>query len=189
MTKRVFIVHGWGGNPDEAWMPWLDRELTARGFQVHRLAMPHPDEPTIDDWVGTLVDAVGIPDADTHFVGHSIGCQTIMRYCAGLSESMRVGRVVCVAGFFTLSGTEEDPEDEVIRQAWLSAPLDTAHVHAVTERILGIFSDDDPVVPLENVEFFKDRLGAETVVDHGKGHYSEDSGVKELPVALDFLLR
>jgi len=29
--KRVFIIHGWGGNPEEGWLPWLKKELEAKG--------------------------------------------------------------------------------------------------------------------------------------------------------------
>ena len=183
--KRVFVVHGWGGNPDEAWMPWLDRELTSRGFEVHRLAMPHPDEPAIEDWVSTLADAVGAPDADTHFVGHSIGVLTILHYLAGQSE--KVGKVVSVAGWFTLTNLE--PGEEHRARLWMDEPLDTEHVKEVASEILAIFSDDDEVVPLENVDFFRDRLGATTVVEHNKGHFSQDSGVTELPAALKFLTK
>lgn len=32
MKKRVFIVHGWDGKPSGAWLPWLKKELEAKGF-------------------------------------------------------------------------------------------------------------------------------------------------------------
>ncbi|HTP57049.1 MAG TPA: alpha/beta fold hydrolase [Candidatus Paceibacterota bacterium] len=185
--KRVFIVHGWGGNPDEAWMPWLDRELTAAGFAVTRLVMPHPDEPTIDDWVGALAAAVGTPDTDTHFVGHSIGCQTVMRYIASLPEGTNVGRSVLVAPWFGLMNLEED--ERPVAKPWIETPIDTDQVRRRASAIRAIFSDDDPVVPVDNVGLYRERLGAQTVVLHGKGHFSEDSGVKELPEASDFLVQ
>lgn len=184
--KRVFIVHGWSGGPDDAWMPWLDQKLTERGFKVVRLSMPHPDEPTIDDWVQTLADAVGAPDADTFFVGHSIGVQTILRYLARLPEGARVGSVACVAGFFTLS---ELPTDEAaIAAPWLTTSFDVHRVRHVAASIFAVFSDDDPDVPIENRLLFQERLGAKTVLEHGKGHFSDDAGVREVPAVLAFLL-
>ena len=184
--QRVFIIHGWGGNPQEAWMPWLDRELTAAGFDVKRLPMPHPDEPTIRDWVQTLAHAVGMPDADTHFVGHSVGCQTIMRHLAQLPASTKVGKLVLVAPWFGLVNLE--PGEGPIAQPWLETPIDTDRVRTIAREILAIFSDDDPVVPKDNVEMYRERLSAHTVVLHAKGHLSEDSGVTELPEARDFLV-
>lgn len=35
--KRVFIVHGWGGRPDESWFPWIQRELESKGFKTTSL--------------------------------------------------------------------------------------------------------------------------------------------------------
>jgi hypothetical protein len=26
-AKRVFIIHGWEGYPEEGWFPWLKKEL------------------------------------------------------------------------------------------------------------------------------------------------------------------
>src|SRR4030042_1201767 len=42
---RVFIIHGWGGNPEEAWMPWLKKQLEISGIEVHVLAMPDTANP------------------------------------------------------------------------------------------------------------------------------------------------
>ena len=29
------MVHGWDGNPNNHWFPWLKKELEKRGFEVH----------------------------------------------------------------------------------------------------------------------------------------------------------
>ena len=80
MTKRVFIIHGWEGNPNEGWFPWLKENLEARGFDVHIPTMPNPDEPDMKDWINTLKDIVGPVDENTNFIGHSIGCNAILRF-------------------------------------------------------------------------------------------------------------
>ncbi|PIN87901.1 hypothetical protein COV12_01405 [Candidatus Woesearchaeota archaeon CG10_big_fil_rev_8_21_14_0_10_32_24] len=78
--QEVFIVHGWGGFPEEVWFPWLKEELEKKNFKVTILEMPNSEEPKIDVWVSYLKEKVGAPSLDTYFVGHSIGCQTILRY-------------------------------------------------------------------------------------------------------------
>jgi len=32
MVKRIFIIHGWGGSPDEPLLRWLKSELEKNGF-------------------------------------------------------------------------------------------------------------------------------------------------------------
>jgi predicted alpha/beta hydrolase family esterase len=167
-------------------MPWLDRELTAAGCVVTRLSMPHPETPTIDDWVRALAAAVGTPDGNTHFVGHSVGCQTVMRYIAGLSDDVHVGKLALVAPWFGLVGLQE--HENPIAQPWLDTPIDTDAVRRRTDSILAIFSDDDPVVPLTNVDLYRDRLDAHCIVLHAKDHLGGDSGVTELPEVRDFLI-
>ena len=48
--KRVFIIHGWEGFPEEGWFPWLKNELEAKGFEVHVPNMPDSEHPRIQKW-------------------------------------------------------------------------------------------------------------------------------------------
>lgn len=188
MKKRVFIVHGWGGYPEEGWFPWLKEELEARGFEVQVPAMPHPITPTIVEWVSHLAKIVGTPDGQTYLVGHSIGCPTIIHYLASLSEGSRAGGVVFVAPWFVLKNLETREEKD-IAAPWLTTPVDFEKVKKVTSRFTAIFSDDDPFVSYEdNAPLFRERLGAEIILEHAKGHINGEAGVTELPEALDALL-
>src|SRR3989338_11136955 len=99
MSKRVFLIHGWEGKPDNHWFPWLSWERKARGFEVHALSMPHSDNPKVSEWVAAIKDAVGRPTAATYFVGHSLGCIATLRYFEKLPEKARVGGAGFVAGF------------------------------------------------------------------------------------------
>jgi predicted alpha/beta hydrolase family esterase len=54
---------------------------------------------------------------------------------------------------------------------------------------VAIFSDDDPWVPLENRDDFKEKLNSEVIVQHVKGHFSGSrDGVTELPIVLEKIL-
>lgn len=185
MQKRVFIIHGWGGYPEEGWFPWLKKQLEKKGFAVQVLSMPHPENPTIVDWVNYLASAVGEPDKNTYFVGHSIGCQTILRYIEQLQKP--VGGVVCVAGFFRLLHLATD-EEKKIAKPWLETVIDHDKIKRQAGKIIAIFSDDDPDVDLGDQELFEKRLDAKTVIEHQKGHFSDDAGIKELPSALEAVL-
>lgn len=187
--KRVAIVHGWDGTPEEGWFPWLKKELEARGFKVIVPQLPDAGSPRIQTWVPALAAAVGIPDEETYFVGHSMGCQTIARYLESLPESAVVGGVVYVAGFFKRLTNLEGPNEEAITVPWLQTPLDLTKVKTRAPRSIAIFSDDDPFVPLDNQNDFRDRLHSEIIVEHGKNHFNESSGFLELPVALESLLK
>ncbi len=102
MSKRVFIIHGWDGYPEEGWFPWLKKELDKRGFIVQIPAMPDTSEPKIEVWIPFLSKLVGQADENTFFVGHSIGCQAIIRYLQTLPDGIKIGGAVFVAGWYSV---------------------------------------------------------------------------------------
>ena len=119
-------------------------------------------------------------------VGHSIGCQTILRYIEKVKKP--VGGVVCVAGWFRLPHLTTSEEKE-IAQPWLETPIDFTIIKNQTDNIVAIFSDNDPDVDLGDKELFAKNLNAKTIVEHNKGHFSDDAGIKELPSALEAVLK
>jgi predicted alpha/beta hydrolase family esterase len=188
MSKKVFIVHGWGGNTEEAWFPWLKKELEARGIAADVLAMPNSEEPTIREWTEFLAQSVGSPDESVVFVGHSIGCQTILRYLEKLPSNIKIGGAIFVAGWFTLHNLETEEEQEIAKP-WLETPIDCEKVKQHCDKFVAILSDNDSWVDLEeNRKIFVEKLGAQIIVEPGKGHFNEESSVFELPVALESIL-
>ena len=185
--RRVFIIHGWGGSPSEGWFPWLKKELEKKGYRVFVPAMPNPETPVIAHWVDTLRDLVGEPDEHTYFVGHSIGCQTILRYLETLPQEKKIRGAVFVAGWFTLMNLEE--EEQPIAKPWLETPMDFEKIKRHAQNFFAVFSDNDPLVPPENKEMFQQRLGARVIVEQGKGHFSGDDGITHLPSALESILK
>jgi len=146
MSKRLFVVHGWTGSAQEPLTAWLGQKGREIGFETTVLDMPNSDVPTIDAWVKHLDEVVMYPDEETYFVGHSIGFQTIMRYLQS-SDSTQTGSVLGIAPWFTLIGLETQ-EDQDIARPWVDNAIDFLKLRKITKSFTGIFSDNDPFVPL-----------------------------------------
>ena len=125
----VYIIHGWDGNVSKYWYPRTIKTLTEKGFKVYALEMPNPATPSIDEWVGYMKKKVKM-DEKTFFIGHSIGCQTILRFLA--SQNMHAAGCIFVAGWFDLleyTYTEEPKYEDIVRKiaaSWINTPLDFA---------------------------------------------------------------
>jgi predicted alpha/beta hydrolase family esterase len=185
-VKKVYLIHGWDGNPENNWFPWLKKELAKKGFEVKALAMPSPSNPNIDAWINFLSKNLRNIDEDTYLVGHSMGCRAIIGFLEGFKGKVR--GVIFVAGWIALTnlGTEEEKE---IAEQWTSRKIDYQKVKEKTDKFVAIFSDNDPYVPMEkNIAFYKNKLGAEIITEKGKGHFDDDTNVKELPVVLTKIL-
>lgn len=191
MSKRIFIIHGWGGHPNEGWLLWLRKQLEDKGYELNVPAMPETDFPKIREWVSFLSAQVGQINEDTFFVGHSIGCQTILRYFQSLEEGRKSGGVVLVAPWLDKEGSLHlyDEEETQIAKPWIEESIDLEKVKMVNKEFVCIFSDNDEVVPLtSNKNRFENDLGAKIIIEHGKGHFTQEDSVFELLSALNEIL-
>lgn len=180
--KRAIIVHRWSGSPETDWYPWLKKMLEEKGYAVTAPTIPDPHMPTIEAWQASLTAAVGTPDGELVFVGHSIGCQAVLRYLASVEGSVKVANVVLVAPWLQLANLE-GPEEEKIGQPWEKTPIDWNAVRAHAPSATLIFSDDDMYVPTVNKDLFAAQWPeAKAVMVHAMGHIT---GVVELPEVLN----
>ncbi len=184
--RKVYLIHGWEGYPEEGWRPWLRGKLIENGFQVFVPAMPDSAKPTLEKWLPFLKDLAKEPDKDTYFVGHSLGCITILRYIESLKEGQEVGGAVLVAGF------GQDLEYEGYKgelASFFKKELNWEKVKNQGGKFVAISSDNDPWVKLKQNALFIKKLGAEGLIMHNKLHFSGNEGFLELPEALSAVLR
>ena len=187
--KRAIIVHGWSGSPKHGWKPWLKTELESAGFEVKIPFMPDPDYPKINLWVAYLEKLIPNPDKDTFLIGHSIGCQTVLRFLDKQPKETKVAGVILVAPWTKL--TEEALEEEgskEIAQPWINTPIDWQNVKEKSQNFTAIFSDNDPYVTLSQSDIFKEKLEAKIIIEKNKGHFSGEDGVNTLPSVLQCVL-
>lgn len=177
MKKRLFIIHGYEGSPHANWLPWLKREAEKNGFEVFVPALPNPNKPILEHWLNCLQEVVDKVDRNTYFIGHSLGCATILRFLQRQTGTSQAGGVVLVAGF-------AEPISLSELNGFTSGDWDDKRIINAAHKITIINSDDDPLVPLVVGERMRDRFGAKLVVMHGAGHISEDFGYTKLSEAL-----
>src|SRR3989344_8170634 len=100
--KTVYIIHGWAGSSKGNWFPWIKKELEKRNVRVFVFDMPDAKHPSIESWVKYLEDNVKDADENAYFIGHSVGCQTILRFLEKLHKHKKVGGCFLVAGWFNI---------------------------------------------------------------------------------------
>ncbi|MDQ0870209.1 putative alpha/beta hydrolase family esterase [Arthrobacter sp. V1I9] len=179
--QRVLIVHGYESSPHANWFPWLQGALEAEGIAVTVVPLPDSDEPDNAAWENAVSAALGVPDAATVVVAHSLGAVTALRVLAALPEPWELGSLVVVAGF--TEPLQALPELD----GFLAADVDVERlVTNIGERIV-LRSDTDPLVPAAASDDLARRLGARLQVHPGAGHFMADDGVTRLPALLDLI--
>jgi uncharacterized protein len=194
-TKKVVVVHGWEGDINKGWFPWLKKTLESQGFKVLMEQMPDSDKPQVEVWMETLKNICGNVDEQTYFVGHSIGCQAILRMLEK-HESQKAGGAVFLAGWLNLKEYTytEEPELEKMKrkiiEPWIMTEIDFSRIQPkfLPGKVTAIFSDNDPYVDISNAEVFKQKLGARILIETNKGHY-EEGQIEAIPLLVEELLR
>ncbi len=174
--KRVFLIHGWEGSPKEHWFPWLKKELEKLDFKVKSLDMPNSNYPKLSEWLNHIKKSVTSPDKDTYFVGHSLGCITIVRYLELLPNEAKIGGCVLVAGFSFLKDKE--------MKEFYKKDFDIVKIRKHCDKFVNIYSDNDEDISLKESKSFAKLLKAKKVLEKGKGHFCLDEGVDKLPNVL-----
>lgn len=177
------IIHGWGGTPNEGWLPWLKTELESRGWEVIAPQMPNANKPQLEEWLEKLDEVVGEPDQNTYFVGHSLGCYTFLKYIERLKPEQKIGGGVMVAGF---AGNLK--HNIHVLQKYYETGLNYDKIKLHSGKYIAIASERDDYVHIQSLDEFAEHLGAITVVNNNWEHFSGSEGITELPDALTAIL-
>ncbi len=179
------MIHGWGGSSEDNWFPWLKKELEKKGVEISTFDMPDSEHPKIEQWVKYLEEKIKTVDEDTYLVGHSIGCQTILRFIEKLHKHEKVGGCFFVAPWFNLVNLE--PEEMEIAHPWINNQIDFGRIIDHCNNFVALFSTDDPYVPLSNAEIFKEKLNVKIIIEKNRGHFTEENEPVILREILKFL--
>jgi uncharacterized protein len=187
MKKRFIVVHRWSGGPQDDWRPWLAEKLIEAGHEVILPSMPDTEEPVIGKWVGHLRSVVENPDENTYFVGHSIGCQAIMRYLETID--VMVGGAYFVAPWFNLANLEDDDVARIAKP-WLETPVDFEAIKMVCSSITSFLSTNEPFGFVEdNKKILEENLSATVYILENRGHFIENDGITEFPELLEQIVK
>ncbi|MDC9590142.1 alpha/beta hydrolase [Xenorhabdus sp. XENO-10] len=181
-SKKIIIVHGYTASPSSNWFPWLKEKLNQQGAEVIVPTMPESSAPKPEAWAKILMDIVPEADKDTIFIGHSLGCITVLRHLESIrSQHLHIGGYILVSGFDSPQITLPELNSFTIEL------LDYAFLRGITEHRISLISSNDEIVsPLSSRELAR-SLQAEVInVDNG-GHFLDRDGFTHLFPVYDIL--
>lgn len=185
--KTVVIVHGWDATSQSNWIPWLKKELEKRNFKVIAPDMPITRFPIIPLWINKIRSIIKNPDKDTYFIGHSIGCQAILRYIQKLPEKTKLGGALFVAGWFNLDNLDkEDWRVKYVAMPWTKSKINFSKIKSKLKKINVLISTDEPYGYVkENTNTFRTKLKANVTIKNKLEHFCEP----KMPIILNKFLQ
>ena len=180
--KRIIIVHGYSGDPNFHWYPWIKEEFNKDGVCVIIPKMPPGEFPRESAWVKVIRETVIRPDNNTYIIGHSLGVAAILRYLETLGPNEQVGGVILIAGFSKSLGRKSKLND------FFKKEFDYKKIKSSSVRqIKLIYSSDDKVVSLSYGILLREHLNAELIILDGRGHFNQESDCMKLPELKDII--
>jgi len=179
---RFFLFHCWGGDGRSCWSGWLQDELRKQGYEVFSPDFPDTSTPNLDKWLATVRENVERFDEkdDWVFIGHSLGCPTILRLLETFDAGERTKNIILVAGFAKDLGIPEI-------KGFVDKSFDWKKIQQNSGGFVIINSDDDPYIELSEGERLAKMLGTKLLVEHGAGHINEGSGFTSYPRLLGII--
>lgn len=177
--KKIYLIHGWGGNSNsEKWFSFMKKECEKRNIELIIPNMPNTNNPKIEEWVEKLDEIVDTKN-DIYFIGHSIGCQAIMRFLEQINK--KVKGIIFIAGWFNLiDESYENDNERNIAMPWIETKINFNKIKDNSEKIIAIFSDNDPYVPLSDAKIFREKLGAEIIIKRNEEHFNDTEKIEEV---------
>lgn len=179
------MVHGFKGEPNGGWRPWLMGELAKNDIWAFSLAMPTPDKPIKEEWVKTIKDAVKVPTCEIFLIGHSLGVPAILHYLESLPDEIKIGGAVLVSG--PAFKIKKDKYDSVNK--FLENSFNFDYIKKTCNNFLIIHGDDDPNVSVSDAEYLAENLSCNLILVPNGKHLNGSAGIYKLPEALEPLLK
>jgi predicted alpha/beta hydrolase family esterase len=187
MIERVVIVPRWSGRGEDDWYPWIRERLAedpGEALRVEVVELPNPDAPVIDQCVAALQSALGASAEalrSSLLVGHSVGCQALLRYLAELPEtdaggelrdevSVGPAHLLCVAGWWGV----DEPWPSI--RPWIDTPIALPSLRSKLGGVTVLLSDNDPFTAdwRANKSTWEQRLDADVRISPSGRHFNAE---------------
>lgn len=179
--KKVVILHGTDGKPEDNWFPWIKDELESHGYEVWVPLLPGNSAPNRNVYNDFLFGK-GWDFTDNLIIGHSSGAVSVLN----LVMDKRCPRIKAGVLVGIWESTEETPlNPEPFVNLFPPNGFDYEVIAEKTGQLVFLHGDDDPFCPLEQARWMAERTHSDLIVVP-EGHHL-GSKFDRLPILMEAL--
>ena len=172
---KIILVHGYLATPQDNWFPHFKKFIEQLlDVSVVIPAMPNSSSPDFHSWLIHLRETINIIDDRTIFVGHSLGCVTILSFLEKYFPEQKIKGLYLVSGF-----VENTPLPQL--SGFVKEKL---NFHRLTRNAairVVISAVDDTIVPHKYSLELSERMDAEFILLSQGKHFIAQDGFTEFP--------
>ena len=145
--------------------------------------MPNPNNPIASEWIGNLSNSVKTINEDIYFIGHSLGCITLLRFLEMQPDNTKIGGIILASGF-----VKEIPKYPNLDQ-FIKSDLDFKKVTKMTRNRCVLSAPNDIHVPYEYSCELAKFLDAKLITIENGGHFIGQEGFFRFPEVFEEFCR
>lgn len=169
MSKKILLLHGWGGSDSPHWQSWLAAEIAREYGSVSFLEFSNFDFPKLDIWKKELNEHLEDFKPDI-VICHSLA-NTLWFHLCNDGKLKEVEQLLLVA---------PPSLERKIEEVKSFFPIEVPKILYAKEAML-VCSTNDPYMTLTEAQELQKSLDIEMKVLEGAGHINADSGFGEWP--------
>lgn len=178
IMKKAILLHWWGWNSKENWLPWLKESLEKENIKTFVPNLPNTNNPILQEQLDFL------ENIEYNFlVGHSLWCQLVLKFVE--KNNISNSNIVLVAS--TYPNLAEQLGKEILWDSYddikkyYDTIIDFEKINKLNNKITIFLSDNDPYINMQNAKDYYSKLkNLEFVEFENKGHFNKKSGVLKL---------
>lgn len=173
MSKKVLLLHGWGGSDFPHWQSWLASEIAKDYAKVSFLRFSDFDFPIADTWKKELIDELNEFKPDI-VICHSLANTLWFHLCNERA-------IAEVPNLFLVAPPSLDSKIEELKTFF---PVKIPSSLYAKNSLL-ISSTNDPYMSIKEIKELQKTLGIEMQILEDAGHINADSGYGKWQWILD----
>lgn len=174
---NIYLIHGYTASPTSNWFQDFKANLDSDTVKVDILEMPNSNNPQLAQWIAYMKDCINRIDENTIFVGHSLGCVSILHYLNQVSVK-KIKALFMVSGFI-----ERTPIPEL--KEFIQPQLNYSKFKEIAENIVSISAKDDDIVPYNYSEYMAKKLDSEFILLNQGKHFIDRDNITVFPLLIN----
>ncbi|WP_196890352.1 RBBP9/YdeN family alpha/beta hydrolase [Aureivirga marina] len=170
---KIIVVHGYTATANSNFFPALKAELENENVEVQVLNLPNSMHPVFEDWINYLAKEIPHYDENTIFVGHSLGCVSILNFLQ--KKEIKIRGLYLVSGF-----VEEVPIPEL--EPFVKPKIDYAKIMKIAFIRVVYSAKDDYIIPYKLTEKMAEKLRARFILLEEGKHFKDRDGFTKFPL-------
>lgn len=142
--------------------------------------MPDSNDPHLEPWIKHLHNNITNIDENTIFVGHSLGCVTVLRYIP--EKNIKIKGAIFVSGFINENPMKVQTEG---LNEFVDGTLDIVKIKSLIPLRTVITAIDDDIVPTKATQKLSEILDAHLIILKSGKHFIARDGFIDFPILLN----